>query len=199
MIFLWVLTWYSYWIFMKRQITPINIFGAVLSAGLLVFSQFSPVRDAVSKTLKLVVLQISKNSHFTHTALGSQNNIKIQIPPVSSTTRIQNRCSKQVEKSPRSTPKIKTQKPDVESIQQITVLKSQKLEPESPLQTTVSETQKIEPEIIKLADKPQPLPSKSNGCPKNLDYYTKKPRPKQTPEECITCKNLITCVCLTSN
>jgi hypothetical protein len=40
-------------------------------------------------------------------------------------------------------------------------------------------------------------PSESNGCPKNLDYYTKRPRPKQMPEECFTCRNLITCVCLT--
>ena len=35
--------------------------------------------------------------------------------------------------------------------------------------------------------------SKSNGCPKNLDYFTMKPRPKQMPEECFTCENIITC------
>ena len=123
MIFLWVLTWYSYWIFMKGQINAINIIGAVISAGLLVFSHFSPVPDAVSKV---------------HAR-------------------------------------------------------------ESPRQTPVLKTQKQEPESIQLADKSQQLPPKSNGCPKNLDYFTKKPRPKQTPEECITCKNLIACVCLTSN
>ncbi len=39
--------------------------------------------------------------------------------------------------------------------------------------------------------------SKSNGCPKNLDYFTIRPRPKQMPEECFTCENIITCVCLT--
>ena len=139
MIFLWVLTWYSYWIFMKGQINAINIIGAVISAGLLVFSHFSPVPDAVSKV--------------------------------------------HARESPRQTP----------------VLKTQKQEPESPRQTPVLKTQKQEPESIQLADKTQQLPSKSNGCPKNLDYYTKKPRPKQTPEECITCKNLINCVCLTSN
>jgi hypothetical protein len=123
MIFLWVLTWYSYWIFMKGQINAINIIGAVISAGLLVFSHFSPVPDAVSKV---------------HAR-------------------------------------------------------------ESPRQTAVLKTQKQEPDSIQLADKSQQLPPKSNGCPKNLDYFTKKPRPKQTPEECITCKNLIACVCLTSN
>jgi hypothetical protein len=39
--------------------------------------------------------------------------------------------------------------------------------------------------------------SKSNGCPKNLDYFTMNPRPKQMPEECFSCGNIITCVCLT--
>jgi hypothetical protein len=93
------------------------------------------------------------------------------------------------EKTPQQTTEIKTQKQETESIKQ----------PEPIKQTTVPKTQKQELECIKLADKTQQLPSKSNGCPKNLDYYTKKPRPKQTPEECITCKNLINCVCLTSN
>jgi hypothetical protein len=41
--------------------------------------------------------------------------------------------------------------------------------------------------------------SKLDRCPKNLDYFNKKPRPKETPEECFTCKNLIECVCVTNN
>jgi len=41
-------------------------------------------------------------------------------------------------------------------------------------------------------------PTKSNGCPKNLDYFTLRPRPKQMPEECFTCENMIACACLTS-
>ena len=40
-------------------------------------------------------------------------------------------------------------------------------------------------------------PTKSNGCPKNLDYFTLRPRPKQMPEECFTCENMIACACLT--
>ena len=67
------------------------------------------------------------------------------------------------------------------------------------LKQEITEIKTQELECTTLADTPQQLPSKSNGCPKKLDYYTKKPRPKQTPEECITCKNLINCVCLTSN
>ena len=42
-----------------------------------------------------------------------------------------------------------------------------------------------------------PETPKPNGCPKNLPYYTMKPRPKQTPTECFSCENLISCVCLT--
>ncbi len=86
-----------------------------------------------------------------------------------------------------------------EPIKQTTIPKTQRQKPKVPQQITEIKTQKQELECIKIADKPQQLPSKSNGCPKNLDYYTKKPRPKQTPEECITCKKLIDCVCLTSN
>jgi hypothetical protein len=167
MIFLWVLTWYSYWIFMKTQINAINIIGAVISAGLLVFSHFSPFRNAASKALKLATSQISKNGRLTHTSLGSQSNIKIQIPTATFIIKSQTHRCNQVKKSPRST----------------TVLKNQIPEPESPQPT----------------DKSPQSTSKSNSCPKNLEYFTKIPRPKQTPEECITCKNLITCVCLTNN
>ena len=52
--------------------------------------------------------------------------------------------------------------------------------------------------LLKKLEIQQVLP-KSNGCPKNIEYFSKKPRPKEPPEECLTCKNLLTCVCLTNN
>ena len=52
--------------------------------------------------------------------------------------------------------------------------------------------------LLKKLEIQQVLP-KSNGCPKNIEYFSKKPRPKEPPEECLTSKNLLTCVCLTSN
>jgi hypothetical protein len=67
----------------------------------------------------------------------------------------------------------------------------------SQKQIVLLEHQNQEP--TNSVDKSQQPSKQTNGCPKNLDYFTKKPRPKQTPEECFTCKNLITCVCLTSN
>jgi hypothetical protein len=70
---------------------------------------------------------------------------------------------------------------------------SQQLFENNP-QGAAPKTQKQGPEPAHPVDKPQPFPSTSNGCPKNLDYYAKKPRPKQTPEECYTCQNLIACV-----
>jgi hypothetical protein len=68
-----------------------------------------------------------------------------------------------------------------------------------PQQTIRLNTQKspFDPKQRELTSKMPP--SDTNGCPKNLDYYTQKPRPKQAPEECIACKKLIPCVCLTSN
>jgi hypothetical protein len=39
--------------------------------------------------------------------------------------------------------------------------------------------------------------SSANICPHNLAYFSIRPRPKQVPEECIACRNLIQCVCLT--
>jgi hypothetical protein len=161
MLFLWVLTWFSYGLFMKNQISILNITGAVVSASLMVFLYFWPALNAFF---------FAKNRSISKTQ-------KAQIQPHKD------------EKTPQQITEIKTQKQETESIKQ----------PEPIKQTTEIKTQKQETESIKLADKTQQLPSKSNGCPKNLDYYTKKPRPKQTPEECITCKNLINCVCLTSN
>jgi len=177
MLFLWVLTWFSYGLFMKNQISILNITGAVVSASLMVFLYFWPALNAFF---------FAKNRSISKTQ-------KAQIQPHKD------------EKTPQQTTEIKTQKQETESIKQpepikqTTVPKTQKQKPKAPQQITEIKTQKQELECIKLADKTQQLPSKSNGCPKNLDYYTKKPRPKQTPEECITCKNLINCVCLTSN
>jgi len=65
-----------------------------------------------------------------------------------------------------------------------------------PKQITSLETQKQEDQLSKLAEKCEEH-TESIGCPKNLEYFTQRPRPKQTPDECFTCSNLITCVCLT--
>ncbi len=35
-------------------------------------------------------------------------------------------------------------------------------------------------------------------CPRNLEYFNQHPRPKQIPAECISCQQLIECVCITS-
>ena len=69
----------------------------------------------------------------------------------------------------------------------------------STLQATGFKAEELESESIQVADKSRELSLESNGCPKNLEYFTQKPRPKEPPEECLTCKNLLTCVCLTNN
>jgi hypothetical protein len=67
----------------------------------------------------------------------------------------------------------------------------------SPEQITSLERQEQNAQILSAGKSQEP--SKSDGCPKNLDYFTKKPRPKLPPEECMSCKNLINCVCHTSD
>ena len=212
MLFLWVLTWFSYGLFMKNQINILNITGAVVPASLMVFLYFLPSLKAfylakigsVSKTPKAQI-QPHKNEKIPQQTAEIKTQkqelecIKTADKPqqLPFTTLIQPHKDEEI---PQQTIEIKTQKQKTESIKQpepikqTTIPKTQK--PKVSQQITETKTQKQE---LEIADKPQQLPSKSNGCPKNLDYYNKKPRPKQTPEECITCKNLIDCVCLTSN
>ena len=164
LMFLWVLTWFSYMIFMKSQVNAFNIVGAVISAGLMVLPYFLPSQSAASKAKKVDMPQTSgviSSVTLPHAQSDSQGNSKIS--PSTLTGQIPTRTN-QIEKSP----------------EQITSLERQGQNPQ-----------------ILSAVKP-PDPSKSNGCPKNLDYFTKKPRPKFPPEECMSCENLITCVCLTS-
>ena len=169
---------------MKNQINILNITGAAVSASLMVFLHFLPSLNllsliksrSVTKTQKTQIQQLPKLRRYKKT-----------LP-----STLVDTCS---------SPSIETQKEETESINQPESTEQTPLpetqEPKAPQEITEIETQELE--CTKLEDTPQQLPSNSNGCPKNLDYYTKKPRPKQTPEECITCKNLIDCVCLTSN
>jgi hypothetical protein len=76
----------------------------------------------------------------------------------------------------------------------------QSIKTQLPRQAVIAaDTQRQEHGSVPVKPNFQAIQSKANGCPKNLDYFTQKPRPKQVPEECITCKNLITCVCQTGN
>jgi len=173
---------------MKNQINTLNITGAAASASLMVFLYFLPSLNLVSrmksrgyaKTQKTQTQQLPKLRRY-------KKALPPTLPPAVDDTCI--------------APSIETQKEEPEPIKQpeytelTTIPETQ--QPSVPQEITPIETQ--EPEYIEVEDTPQQLPSNSNGCPKNLDYYTMKPRPKQTPEECITCKNLIDCVCLTSN
>lgn len=65
-----------------------------------------------------------------------------------------------------------------------------------PKQIISFEIQKQEDQSTKLTEKCVEH-GESVGCPKDLEYFSMRPRPKQTPEECFSCRNLITCVCLT--
>ncbi len=162
---------------MKNQINILNIAGAIVSVSLMVSLFFLP---------SLASFSLRKRRSGSKTS-------KAQIQPT--------KC----EKTPGQTTVLKEQKQELKSIEQpqpikqTTVPKMQKQKPEAPKQMVEIKAPKQEIDSIQVAEKPQQMPPKSNGCPKNLEYYTMKPRPKQTPEECMTCKNLIDCVCLTSD
>lgn len=172
-LFIWALTWYSFWIFVRQQITPINISGEIIAAtGILTAS--SPAKNAAIKLLRLATPQINRNIHkihLPHPTLAMHNIKKTITPTMPFTLKPQTLQFKQIQTPTR----------------QITapVAKTITLEPTPKPQPTLSI--------------PKQTAANTNGCPKNLAYYTQKPRPKQTPIECISCKNLITCVCQTSN
>jgi hypothetical protein len=161
LVFLWVLTWFSYILFMKNQINIINITGAVTSAGLLIFSYLLPSSSVCSITKKI----------------RTQKNQEVYSPQKQSLE-----SNKKIFHSTLATTDIS------QSINQKKV---------SPKQVISMDCQKQEQELT-LSDKREKT-SEENYCPNNLEYFTKRPRPKQMPEECLTCKKLITCVCLTSN
>jgi hypothetical protein len=183
---------------MKNQINILNIAGAAISASFIVFLYFFPSLNLLSL---IKSRSIAKTQKTQTQQLPNLRRYKKALPPTLADTCISSSIETKKEetepiKQPEPTEQTtipETQEPNVP--QQIAEVKTQ--EPNPPQEITEIETQELE--CIKVEDTPQQLFSKSNGCPKNLDYYTKKPRPKQTPEECITCKNLINCVCLTSN
>jgi hypothetical protein len=165
-VLVWALTWYSFWLLIKLQISAVNVAGMVISAVGLA-STFSPIRSMVVKSVRLVVPHLNKSVHLVHSPIGSQVYSEIKIVPKSAAVPSRNCGFIQIE-SP-------------------------------PVQKTVINIPKQELQPSKIAEKSENPAKESNGCPKNLAYFTLKPRPKQTPEECITCKNLISCVCLTNN
>jgi len=171
---------------MKNQINTLNITGAAVSASLMAFLYFLPSLKLLSR---IKSRSINKTEKTQSQQLPKLRRYKKPLPPTLVDTS--------------SFPSIETQKEETESIKQPESTEQTPLpetqEPIAPQEITEIQTQEQDLECTKLEDTPQQQPSKSNGCPKNLDYYTQRPRPKQTPEECITCKNLIDCVCQTSN
>jgi len=156
---------------MKNQVNILNISGAVASASLMIFLYFLPSLNAVSlgkRSFKIPKIQIRQK-------LSSVRNKKLVHSTLADKHIFPN--LKQEKKTPKQSPSLEIQNINQEG--QSTKLAEKCKEPST-----------------KLAEKYEE-PSESNGCPKNLDYYTKRPRPKQMPEECFTCRNLITCVCLT--
>jgi hypothetical protein len=187
LISLWVLTWFSYWIFLKGQGNIINIAGAAMSVTLILASYFVPFPNRFLKATSKVGPLAPELS-----PLENRKSIKKSKTSPSAT---EPSCSPAIEKFPSQNSK--------KQIPQQTTTTEQSKEKTKPQESDVSmPTQSSD--ASQLADEPQltcevEAAPKSKGCPKNLEYYTIKPRPKCPPAECLVCENLIECVCLTSN
>jgi hypothetical protein len=153
---------------MKNQINIVNVAGSAVSASLLVSSFFLPSISVFSFAKRTTIPQIQKIS-IPQKQMNLETNKKI-VPAISSTTKLSTL--------------INLRKNDS--------IDKQKQEPTQPKDKSEEPTK----EPTQPKDKCEE-PSKANGCPKNLDYFTMRPRPKQMPEECFTCENMIACACLT--
>jgi len=176
---------------MKSQITVLNILGCVLSGILLVSFQFVGIgKSIVSK-------KGSSHSNFSETKKDTQ----VHKTPSACSAKVDMPITKKVENEKPLQPKTtaQTQAGSLPKIEIAVTKKTEKRnENEIALQpATVVQTHQAE--IQQISEKPPRVTPKTNGCPKNLDYYTKRPRPVQMPAECLTCKNLITCVSSTDN
>jgi hypothetical protein len=170
---------------LKGQINIINITGATISVTLILASYFVPFPNRFLKTT-------SKVGPLTPELSTMQNRKSVKK---SKTSSIEPLCSPAIEKVPSQNSK--------KEISQQVATTEQLREKTKPQETNISMPTQSSNES-QLADKPQltcevEAPPKSKGCPKNLEYYTMKPRPKCPPAECLACENLIKCVCLTSN
>ena len=169
---------------MKNQVNILNISGAVISASLIVLLYFLPSLNAVSLAKRREIFKTPKTQ--IRQKLSSVRNKKLVHSTLADIHISPN--LNQEKKTPKHVPLLEIQNINQEG--QSTKLAEKCEEPSTKL------AEKCEEPSTKLAEKCEE-PSESIGCPKNLDYFTRRPRPKQMPEECFTCRNLITCVCLT--
>jgi hypothetical protein len=227
MIFLWVLSWFSYGLFMKNQLNIINIVGAVISASLMVISYFLPSLAGFSifKRIRIPQTSIFKRIRIPQTQKlhvpKKQHNLKSnkKILPLALATPAEIPTWVIHEKpSQVQIPSVDTQKQELQSSlladkceqpsesEEIALLDTQKQELQSSLLADKCEQPSESKEIASLDNQKQECqssklavkieqPSEPSGCPKNLTYFTIRPRPKQMPEECMTCANLIACAC----
>ncbi len=195
----------------KGQTSVFNIVGAAASASGIVFLRFPKIVDTVSRNTKQGLPKITKSLptltttvHLKRPSLNSLP-VKKRRSPTTFMPKIRIPSLYLHDEAPQQqTTTVETQTPVIKA--QATTIENQTPTFEPSNQQAQGIQQK--PAEIEIARPAQPTqipkttqqaPPKSNGCPKNLEYFKLKPRPKTTPDECFTCKNLITCVCLTSN
>jgi len=182
-----MLTWFGYWLFMKAQITAVNIAGFAVSGGLFVAFQVIEIRKSFASKKVWTEIDFSENRE--------KNQVR----------KIQATCSPKAELP--IIMKVETEEPLEEPATLETktacMPKTEILTPEqtneiyeeiAPQSTRTTVKKKLQEEIKETTQKPAQTPLKTNGCPKNLEYFNKRPKPIPIPNECLSCTKLITCV-----
>jgi hypothetical protein len=170
--FIWSLTWYSYWIL--RDITvwhkSLNQIDPTNWAGAIISIAIILSGAHIGKSIRSAIakIHIGKNSRSAFARALSRKT------PVGTNT------SEGVQITPIS---VETKTKSINQMEK----------PKRRMRRARIRTEKPEQPI----GHSQEQFSSANICPHNLDYFSIRPRPKQVPEECIACRNLIQCVCPT--
>ena len=183
-----MLTWFGYWLFMKAQINAVNIAGFAVSGGLFVAFQVIEIRKSIASKKVWTEIDYSEKREKTKVRkIQSTCSPKAELPII---MKVENEKPLEepvtLQAKTVSTPKI-----EIITTEQTNEICIEEIAPQS---TREPVNKKLQEETKETPQKTPQTPLKTNGCPKNLEYFNKKPKPIPIPNECLSCTKLITCV-----
>lgn len=173
---------------MKAQINVVNIAGFAVSGGLFVAFQVIEIRKSIASKKVWTESDFSKNREKTQVRkIQATCSPKAELPII---LKVEN------EKPLEEAVTLQTKTAAMPEIEIITPEQTNEIciEEIAPQSTKTTVKKKLQEEIKETPQKPPQTPLKTNGCPKNLEYFNKRPKPIPIPNECLSCAKLITCV-----
>ena len=172
---------------MKAQITAVNIAGFAVSGGLFVAFQVIEIRKSIASKKVWTEIDFSENREKNQVRkIQATCSPKAELPMI---MEVENENS--IEEPITS----QTKTPSIPKIEILTPEQTNEIyEETAPQSTRTTVKKKLQEEIKETTQKPPQTPLKTNGCPKNLEYFNKRPKPIPIPNECLSCTKLITCV-----